>query len=123
MWTQAVQLKESIGCEIGSNEVIITELVYENKLRERPPEDIAALFSCMVLRQRNGGEPQLMYSPKKGVGGIREMAARGVVQVKQGPCLSWTMSTVFKSGFLRWVFGNFVYHDPDNVLHQVVYDW
>jgi superfamily II RNA helicase len=30
---------------MGSNELIITELVFNNQLTERPPEEIAALLS------------------------------------------------------------------------------
>jgi hypothetical protein len=34
---------------MGSNELIITELVFNNQLTERPPEEIAALLSREVL--------------------------------------------------------------------------
>jgi hypothetical protein len=34
---------------MGSNELIITELVFNNQLTERPPEEIAALLSRKVL--------------------------------------------------------------------------
>jgi len=33
---------------MGSNELIITELVFNNQLTERPPEEIAALLSRKV---------------------------------------------------------------------------
>jgi len=80
-----VQLKGRVGCEMGSNELIITELVFENKLTERPPEEIAALLSCMVFQQRNCSEPELTEELKKGVKEIQETAARvGQVQVDQG---------------------------------------
>ena len=48
---KVVQLKGRVGCEMGSNELILTELVFENKLTDRPPEEIAALLSCMVFQQ------------------------------------------------------------------------
>ena len=83
--SSVVQLKGRVGCEMGSNELIITELVFENKLTERPPEEIAALLSCMVFQQRNCSEPELTDSLKKGVEEIRETAARvGQVQEEQG---------------------------------------
>jgi hypothetical protein len=37
-----------VACEMGSNELIITELVFNNQLTERPPEEIAALLSRNV---------------------------------------------------------------------------
>jgi superfamily II RNA helicase len=35
---------------MGSNELIITELVFNNQLTERPPEEIAALLSRKVTK-------------------------------------------------------------------------
>jgi len=106
--SSVVQLKGRVGCEMGSNELIITELVFENKLTERPPEEIAALLSCMVFQQRNCSEPELTDSLKKGVEEIRETAARvGQVQVEQG---------------LAMPVGDYV--DSFNFgLVEVVYEW
>jgi len=80
-----VQLKGRVACEMGSNELIITELVFENKLTDRPPEEIAALLSCMVFQQRNCSEPELTKSLKDGVEDIKTTAAKvGQVQVDCG---------------------------------------
>merc|ERR1719474_1019210 len=80
-----VQLKGRVACEMGSNELIITELVFENKLTDRPPEEIAALLSCMVFQQRNCSEPELTKSLKEGVEDIKTTAAKvGQVQVDCG---------------------------------------
>ena len=70
---------------MGSNELIITELVFENKLTDRPPEEIAALLSCMVFQQRNCSEPELTKSLKEGVEDIKVTAGKvGQVQVDCG---------------------------------------
>merc|ERR1711936_1014566 len=82
---KVVQLKGRVGCEMGSNELILTELVFENKLTDRPPEEIAALLSCMVFQQKNCSEPELSASLKQGVEDIKLTAAKiGEVQVACG---------------------------------------
>ena len=60
-----------VACEMGSNEMIVTELVFNNQLTERPPEEIAALLSCLVFQQRNCSQPELTASLKKGVEDIK----------------------------------------------------
>ena len=82
---RVVQLKGRVACEMGSNELIITELVFENKLTDRPPEEIAALLSCMVFQQRNCSEPELSKSLKEGVEDIKATATKvGQTQVDCG---------------------------------------
>ena len=82
---KVVQLKGRVGCEMGSNELILTELVFENKLTDRPPEEIAALLSCMVFQQKNCSEPELTNSLKQGVEDIKATATKiGEVQVACG---------------------------------------
>merc|ERR1719420_2195971 len=66
-----VQLKGRVACEMGSNELIITELVFMNQLTERPPAEIAALLSCMVFQQRNCSAPELTPSLEAGVKDIK----------------------------------------------------
>ena len=80
-----VQLKGRVACEMGSNELIITELVFQNQLTDRPPAEIAALLSCMVFQQRNCSSPSLTSSLEAGVADIRATAERvGKVQVEAG---------------------------------------
>ena len=82
---KVVQLKGRVGCEMGSNELILTELVFENKLTDRPPEEIAALLSCMVFQQKNCSEPELTERLKEGVEDIKITATKiGEVQVACG---------------------------------------
>ena len=58
-------LQGRVACEMGSNELIVTELVFNNQLTERPPEEIAALLSCLVFQQRNCSDPELTTSLKQ----------------------------------------------------------
>ena len=59
---RTVQLKGRVACEMGSHELLVTELVFDNVLTERPPTEIAALLSCLVFQQRNCSAPgKLLY--------------------------------------------------------------
>ena len=70
---------------MGSNELIVTELVFNNQLTDRPPEEIAALLSCLVFQQRNCSEPELTPALEQGIKDIKNIAARiGQVQVDCG---------------------------------------
>jgi len=80
-----VQLKGRVACEMGSHELMVTELMFENQLTDRPPEEIAALLSCMVFQQRNCSEPELTPTLKEGVEDIKKCAEKvGAVQVACG---------------------------------------
>ena len=45
-----------MACEMGSRELLVTELVFDNLLTERPPEEIAALLSCNTLSKDPFGD-------------------------------------------------------------------
>lgn len=72
--TNTVKLKGRVACEMGSQELIITELVLENVLTERPPAEIAALLSCMVFQQKNCSAPELNERLQSGIDKIKECA-------------------------------------------------
>ena len=69
-----VKLKGRVACEMGSQELIITELVLDNLLTDLPPEEIAALLSCMVFQQKNCSAPELNKRLLGGVEKIKECA-------------------------------------------------
>ena len=52
-------MKGRIACEISTQELIITELIFENILSTLHPTEIAALLSCVVFEQRRCSEPNL----------------------------------------------------------------
>jgi len=82
---RTVQLKGRVACEMGSNELIVTELVFNNQLTDRPPEEIAALLSCLVFQQRNCSAPELTPALEQGVKDIKSIATRiGQIQVDCG---------------------------------------
>jgi antiviral helicase SKI2 len=69
-----VKLKGRVACEMGSQELMITELVLDNLLTDRPASEIAALLSCMVFQQKNCSEPELTEPLRKGVEEIKKGA-------------------------------------------------
>ncbi|XP_013417315.1 helicase SKI2W isoform X2 [Lingula anatina] len=64
--TNTVQLKGRVACELGNQEIIITELVFENILTDLHPTEIAALLSCVVFEQKRCSEPSLTPDLQKG---------------------------------------------------------
>ena len=69
-----VQLKGRVACEMGSHELLVTELVFNNVLTDRPPAEIAALLSCLVFQQKNCSAPELTPSLEKGIESIKQCA-------------------------------------------------
>lgn len=45
-----VQMKGKVACGMGSHELIITELIFQNSLSKFEPAEIAALLSCLVFQ-------------------------------------------------------------------------
>jgi antiviral helicase SKI2 len=49
-----------VACEISTcDEIVATELVFENALTELDPAEIVALLSCMVFQEKRCVEPKL----------------------------------------------------------------
>lgn len=51
-----IELKGKVACEIGMNELMITELVLENILKNLKPAEVAALLSSLVFQQKINDE-------------------------------------------------------------------
>ncbi|RKP17827.1 antiviral helicase [Rozella allomycis CSF55] len=53
-----VQLKGKVACEINTtDELITTELIFDNLLGDYEPAEIIALLSCMVFQEKSSDEP------------------------------------------------------------------
>ncbi|KAL1921783.1 uncharacterized protein VTP21DRAFT_10425 [Calcarisporiella thermophila] len=62
-----VQLKGRVACEINSaDELILTELIFENTLAEFDPAEIVALLSCFVFQEKNPSIPNLTPKLERG---------------------------------------------------------
>ena len=71
-----LQMKGKVACEMGSHELMITELVFHNVLTELQPAEIAAVLSCLVFQQKTSYEPQMIPVLEKGRDRIREIAEK-----------------------------------------------
>ncbi|XP_063831458.1 superkiller complex protein 2 [Ostrinia nubilalis] len=66
----SVILKGRVACGMGTNELIISELVFRNVFTDKSPAEIAALLSCFVFQARTQIEPQLTEKLAEGVKAI-----------------------------------------------------
>lgn len=46
-----MEMKGRVACEMGSHELMITELLFESAFSELEPPEVAAILSCMVFQQ------------------------------------------------------------------------
>ena len=46
-----IELKGRVACELHAQEVLVTELLFQNTLSGMEPAEIAALLSCVVFQQ------------------------------------------------------------------------
>lgn len=60
-----VAMKGRVACEMGQNELIITELVLQNSLTNLHPAEIAALLSGLVFQAKTDVEPTVTELLKK----------------------------------------------------------
>lgn len=58
-------MKGRVACEMGQNELIITELVLRNILTNLQPAEIAALLSSLVFQAKTDVEPVVTENLKK----------------------------------------------------------
>ncbi|CAB3248994.1 unnamed protein product [Arctia plantaginis] len=70
----SVILKGRVACGMGTNELIISELVFRNVFTDKSPAEIAALLSCFVFQARTQVElTQLTDKLSEGVKAIEEI--------------------------------------------------
>ncbi|CAG4953559.1 unnamed protein product [Parnassius apollo] len=67
----SVILKGRVACGMGTNELIISELVFRNVFTDKNPAEIAALLSCFVFQAKTNVEQQLTEKLKEGVETIK----------------------------------------------------
>lgn len=60
-----VAMKGRVACEMGQNELIITELVLRNILTNLQPAEIAALLSSLVFQAKTDVDPVVTENLKK----------------------------------------------------------
>ncbi|ETN66955.1 antiviral helicase SKI2 [Anopheles darlingi] len=68
-----VAMKGRVACEMGQNELMITELVMRNILTDLQPAEIAALLSSLVFQAKTDVSPKLTETLEKAVTQFREV--------------------------------------------------
>ncbi|KAG5678423.1 hypothetical protein PVAND_008097 [Polypedilum vanderplanki] len=68
-----VALKGRVACEMGQNELIITELVLRNVLTNLEPAEIAALLSSLVFQAKTDVEPSVSEKMKSLIQKVTEV--------------------------------------------------
>ena len=72
-----VELKGKVACEIHTaDELVLTELVLENVLREYEPEEIVALLSSFVFQEKTDTTPTLTPKLERGQQAIMAISER-----------------------------------------------
>lgn len=71
----SVILKGRVACGMGTNELIISELVFRNVFTDKNPAEIAALLSCFVFQARTQIEQLLTEKLTEGVKAIEQIDA------------------------------------------------
>ena len=81
--SDSVLLKGRVACEIKSvAELVLTELLLDNFFREYTPEEVVALLSVLVFREKSQVEPELSERLAHGVRRIADTTDRiAAVQV------------------------------------------
>ncbi|CAH0400451.1 unnamed protein product [Chilo suppressalis] len=69
----SVILKGRVACGMGTNELIISELVFRNVFTDKSPAEIAALLSCFVFQARTQIDPQFTDKLAEGVKAIEQI--------------------------------------------------
>ncbi|XP_046434524.1 helicase SKI2W [Neodiprion fabricii] len=70
---ERVALKGRVALEMGTHELLVTELIFKNALTALQPAEIAALLSALVFQQKTNVEPQLISPLKKGCEVMKEV--------------------------------------------------
>ncbi|XP_035903826.1 helicase SKI2W [Anopheles stephensi] len=70
---QQVAMKGRVACEMGQNELMITELVMRNILTDLQPAEIAALLSSLVFQAKTDVQPKLTETLQKAEAQFREV--------------------------------------------------
>ncbi|XP_065206278.1 superkiller complex protein 2 [Planococcus citri] len=79
-----VEMKGKVACEMGSNELIITELIFEGTLSKFDPPEIAALLSCLVFQGKlEETDAELSDKLKEGIQAIETVRRKIVITERE----------------------------------------
>lgn len=105
-----VQVKGRVACEINTcEEIVLTEMIFENVLASLEPEEIVAVLSALIFQEKSQSEPTLTPRLEVARDTVKKIAeSLGVIQLEQHLDID---PAVYTKGALN--FG----------LAEVVYEW
>lgn len=75
--TNTVKLKGRVACELNTcDELIVTELIFENIFTDLDASEVVALLSCFVFQEKSQSEPVLTDKLQKGKEKIQKITER-----------------------------------------------
>ena len=81
-------MKGRVACEMGNqNELMMTEIIFNNILSDSPPNEVAALLSCMVFEAKNVPEPKLPQDSR-----LKQVQLRKSISIRSIVCV---LTTIF----------------------------
>eukprot|EP00457_Paulinella_chromatophora_P000515 gb/GEZN01000515.1/.p1 GENE.gb/GEZN01000515.1/~~gb/GEZN01000515.1/.p1 ORF type:complete len:714 (-),score=105.05 gb/GEZN01000515.1/:54-2195(-) len=107
---RTVQLKGRVACECDTcDSIIMTELIFENILKDLQPEEIVALLSCLIFRQKSQAVPELTPTLQKSLTALQKVAnSVGILQRSCGMDIAPE---------------EYVKENVNPALMQVTYEW
>ena len=94
-----IQLKGKVACEIHSgDELVLTELILENVLRDYEPAEIAALLSSFVFQEKTELQPTLTDKLVQGCDKIVEISQRVMAVQNEHQVVDSSEANDFESG-------------------------
>eukprot|EP00808_Paulinella_micropora_P031003 g78639.t1 len=108
---RTVQLKGRVACECDTcDSIIMTEIIFENILKDLQPDEIVALLSCLIFKQKSDNKPELTPTLEKGLQAIQKVGLSvGTLQRSCG------MMGVSPEEYMR--------ENINPGLMQVTYEW
>ncbi len=78
-----VQVKGRVACEINTaDELIVTELIFENFFNGFEADEIVALLSCFVFQEKSQSEPYLTPRLKEGIQKMKDTTIK-IAQIQR----------------------------------------
>ncbi|TMW67409.1 hypothetical protein Poli38472_011029 [Pythium oligandrum] len=80
-----VQVKGRVACEINTcEEVVLTEMIFENVLANLEPEEIVAVLSALIFQEKTQNEPTLTPRLEQARETVKRIAeSLGVIQLQE----------------------------------------
>ncbi|CAG8582613.1 17454_t:CDS:10, partial [Cetraspora pellucida] len=120
-----VQLKGLVACEINSaDELVLTELIFENAFADYDHSEIVALLSCFIFQEKLEEQPELIPKLEEGKQKIRDFALKVFEVQKQCKLTDDAGDANVINDNVNLIFDDVIDVNKFNFgLVEVVYEW